>query len=408
MLLVLHPVFALTAIADAITGPILPSLARSFHLSDSESGLLFLGIFSGMAMGALFCRGNYARVLVVGLFALTVACFCFAWISRPVLYPFAFFFGVSVGAPMTAVSMFAGRNYPIRRASVLAILNFTWSAGAMLAPLIAARLLALSSWRTVFIVLACAAGLATIVVSLTIRDTDEAARATRETTGIHNLRLIVVFALFFFLEVGMETMFGAWISTYVLRVTGAGLVLAAAATAIYWTGFLISRGLSALLLMRLSAGRLLWLSVPVALVASLLLIEAHSPRTLAAAILLLGIALAPVFPVGLAVFFDRARHSSDSRFVLAVSGLGASFFPWLAGWISYRAASLRSGLMIGPVTLLAMTILLPLIAARAAARAADSRLTERRLGQLLSIRLGSATFGWHRNSRSALNTGAGC
>lgn len=362
MLVVIHPVFALTAVADAITGPMLPSLARSFHLSDSESGLLFFWIFSGMAAGALLCRGNYARVLTSGLFALTVVCFCFPWIPRQVLYPFAFFFGVSVGAPMTAVSLFAGRNYPIRRASVLSMLNFTWSAGAMLAPLIAARLLALSSWRTVFIVLGSAAGLATVVVGLTIRDTNETARETPETTGPHNLRLIVVFAFFFFLEVGMETMFGAWISTYVLRTTSTSLVLAAAATAIYWTGFLVSRGLSSLLLMHLSPSRLLWFSVPVAWGASVLLIESHSPWSLTLAILLLGIALAPLFPVALAAFLDRARHSSDSRFVLALSGIGASFFPWLVGWVSFGTASLRSGLVVGPVTLLVMTTLLPFIA----------------------------------------------
>jgi fucose permease len=370
MLVVLHPVFALTAVADVITGPMLPSLARSFHLSDSESGLLFFCIFSGMAAGALLCRGNYAHVLMSGLFALTVTCFCFPWIPRPVLYPFAFFFGVSVGAPMTAVSLFAGRNYPIRRASVLTLLNFSWSAGAMLAPLITARLIAVSSWRMAFIVLGCAAGLATIAVSLTIRDTNETARETPETKGLHNLHLLVVFALFFLLEVGMETMFGAWISTYVLRVTGTSFALAAAATAIYWTGFLVSRGLSSLLLIHVSPGRLLWLSAPVALGASVLLIESHSPRSLTLAILLLGIALAPIFPVGLAAFFDRARHSSDTRFVLALSGIGASFFPWLVGWVSFGAASLRSGLVVGPVTLLVMITLLPFTAGRKAPPAA--------------------------------------
>jgi fucose permease len=88
------------------------------------------------------------------------------------------------------------------------------------------------------------------------------------------------------------------------------------------------------------------------------------------AILLLGIALAPIFPVGLAAFFDRARHSSDTRFVLALSGIGASFFPWLVGWVSFGAASLRSGLVVGPVTLLVMITLLPFTAGRKAPPAA--------------------------------------
>ncbi len=362
MLAVLHPVFALTGIADAITGPLLPSLARAFQLSDSQSGLLFFWIFAGMATGALLCRGNYARILGGGLFALSVSCFCFPWISRAMLFPFGFFFGITVGAPMTAVSLFAGRNYASRRAPVLTMLNFAWSGGAMLAPLIAAHLLAVSSWRAVFQALACAAALAAIAASLTIRDHAEAARATPETAGLHNLRLVAVFALFFFLEVGMETMFGAWISTLVLRTTRTSIALAAAAAAIYWTGFLISRGFSSLLLLRFSAGGLLRLSLFVALAASALLVASASPVLLTAAILLIGAALAPIFPVTLAAFFDRARHSSDSRFILALSGFGGSLFPWLAGWVSFHSGSLRSGLLVGPATLLIMVALLPFIA----------------------------------------------
>ena len=370
MLLVLHPIFALTAIADTVVGPLLPSLAQSFHLSDSQSGLLFFWIFAGMAIGALLCRGNYARILTAGLLAMSVSCFCFPWIPRTILYPFALFFGISIGAPMTAISLFVGRNYQIGRASVLTLLNFTWSLGAMLAPLIAARLVAVFSWHVVFLVLACAAGLATFVVNLTIRDTSEKTPNSQETTGLKNLRLVALFALFFFFEVGGETMLGAWISTYVLRVTRTSLTLAAAATAIYWTGFLFSRGVSPLLMLRLSPRRLLRLSVPMALGASLLLIESHSSVSLTAAILLLGVALAPVFPVALAAFFDRARHSSDSRFVLAFSGFGGSLFPWLVGWVSSRTGSLRTGLVVAPIIFMVMIGMLPLITMQKASQTA--------------------------------------
>lgn len=361
MLLVLHPVFALTGIADAIIGPILPSLARTYQLSDSQSGLLFFWIFTGMATGALLCRGDYARILASGLFAMTVGCCCFPWVPRPALYPFVFFFGISIGAPMTATSLFAGRNFPAHRASTLTMLNFTWSAGAMLAPLLAARLLAVSSWHTIYFSLAGVSGLAFLVVAFTIRDSSETARTAPETTGGRNLRLVALFALFFFLEVGMETMFGAWIPTFVLRSARTTMVLAAAAGSIYWTGFLLSRALSPLLLLRVRSGRFLQYALPSALAASLFLVASGLPVLTCTAVLLLGAALAPIFPVALAAFFDRARHSSDSRFVLALSGFGGSVFPWLAGWISSHTGSLQSGLITGPVTLLLMTAMLPLL-----------------------------------------------
>jgi fucose permease len=219
-----------------------------------------------------------------------------------------------------------------------------------------------STWRAVFVLLACASGVATIVVGFTIRDTNEQMHETQETSGLKNLRMVAFFALFFFLEVGMETMFGAWISTYVLRVTHTNLTLAAAATAVYWTGFLVSRGLSSLILLRLSSGRLLRITLPLALAASVLLVESRSLLFLTVAILLLGACLAPTFPVALAAFFDRARHSSDSRFVLALSGFGASLFPWLAGLISSHSG-LGAGLVTGPMTLLIMTGMLPFVTA---------------------------------------------
>ncbi len=361
MLFILHPIFALTGIADATTGPMLPLLAQAYHLSDNQSGQLLFCIFAGMSVGALLCRGDYARILTSGLFGLTISCLCFPLIPRAILYPSGFFFGISVGAPMTATSLFAGRNYPLRRAATLTLLNLTWSAGAMLAPLLAARVLAVFSWGTVYIVLGCASGLACIVASFTIRDTIETARTTRETTGLRNVRMVTLFALFFFLEVGMESMFGAWISTYLLRNTFLGLTLAAAATAIYWTGFLVSRALSPLLLLRLLPNRLLRLCLSAALCAAIFLSASRSPALLIVAILLLGMALAPIFPVALAAFFDRARHSSDTRFILTLSGFGGSVLPWLAGWLSSRTGSLRIGLLVGPVTLLALSAMLPLL-----------------------------------------------
>jgi fucose permease len=361
MLLVLHPVFALTGVADAIAGPMLPSLARVFHLSDSESGVLLFCLFAGMAVGALLCRGNYARILVRGLLAMAITCAAFPWVPRPLLFPFGFFLGVSIGAPMTATSLFAGRNYPARRASTLTLLNFTWSVGAMLAPLFAARMLAVSSWSTVYLVLAGVSLLAAISVHFTIRDSSEAPRAAADATGFRNFKLVSLFAVFFFLEVGMESTFGAWISTYVLRTARTAVTFAAGAAAIYWGGFLLSRALSPLILLRVRPGRLLQAALVTALGAATLLVASSSLSMLALAILLLGMALAPIFPVALAGFFDRARHSSDSRFVLAVSGFGGSVFPGLVGWISAYSGSLRTGLIAGPATLLVMTAILPLL-----------------------------------------------
>lgn len=359
MLWVLHPAIALTGVAESIIGPLLPALARTFHLSDTHSGFLVFCAFAGMASGALLCRGDYARLLTRGFLAMMLTSALFPWISRSILFPYAFLFGVSVGVPMSAVSLFAGRNYKEHRAATLTVLNFSWSLGALLAPLLAGRLLAVATWQAVFLVLAGAAAILAVAAGLFVRDVPEDARITAETTGLRNLRLVALFAAFFFLEVGMESTFGAWLSTYMLRVTGIDIAQAAAATAIFWTGFLASRGFSPLLLLRIRPGSLLRVALPAALAASILLLVTRSSLLMAAAILFLGAALAPIFPVALSAFFDHARHTSDSRYILAFSGFGGSLFPWLVGFISARSGSLRISLVVGPAVLLVMNLMLP-------------------------------------------------
>ena len=176
-----------------------------------------------------------------------------------------------------------------------------------------------------------------------------------------NLRFIGLFAAFFFLEVGIESMYGAWISTYMLRSARTSISLAAAATSIYWMGYLASRGISPFILLRTRPRIVLYAALLAAFGSASALVIARSPLLQVTAILVLGAALAPVFPVALAAFFDRARQSSDTRFILALSGFGGSFFPWTVGWLTARAGSLRAALAVGPVTMLVMFAVLPLL-----------------------------------------------
>lgn len=369
MLVVLHPLFALTGVGCAITGPLLPALAAAFHLTDSQSGLLLFWIYAGMASGALLCRGNYARIIAGGLAALTLACVAFTLVPERLFFAVAYFYGASVSAPLTAVSLFAGRNYPARRAATLSALNFTWSVGAALAPLVVARTIELLNWRAVYGLLAVVSLVFAVAAQLTLRDTEESPRTMPETTGIRNVRMVALFAVFFFLEVGMECTAGAWASSYVLRSTHTSVALAAAASSVFWGGFLSGRGLSPLVLLRVRPARLLQWSLLAALGAATLMVLARGAGPLIAALLLLGLALAPVFPVALAAFFERARQSSDSRFVLALSGFGGAVFPWLAGAVSSRSGSLRAGLLTLPVCFLLMNGMLPLLGISRAALA---------------------------------------
>jgi fucose permease len=361
MLVVLHPVFALTGVLHSIGGPLLPSLAATFYLTDSQSGFLLLAYYAGTSLGALLCGRNLARSITMGFLGLTCVCTLIAGAHRAFLYPLFLLLGISVGLPMTAISMLAGRMFGARSAAPLAFLNFSWSAGALLAPLLAARLLIGHTYRAAYVILAFIAAAAALACWFQLEDVPESAPLQNSLARALNLRIIVLFALLTFLEVGIENTTGSWLATYALRTTGGGGPLAAASTSFYWAGFLASRGLSSLLLLRIDPRRLLRLANGAAFVAAIVLVGYPGTADHAVAMVVLGAALAPIFPLLLARFFATARTSSDSRWVLAVCGFGGSVLPWLTGWVSSQSGSLRLGLITVPAALFLILCLLPLI-----------------------------------------------
>ena len=233
MLAVLHPVFALTGVLHTVGGAVLPSLALRFHLSDSESGLLFLLYFAGTSIGALLCRTRYARTMTAGFAGMFLMCLAVAWSPRLLLAPVFLLLGISVGVPMSAVTLFIGRYFPERCAPLLTFLNFSWSIGALAAPLIAARILMHHSYRTAYIVFAFASAAAAIACGLVLREGPEPARSASDSKTSSAFHLIAIFALAAFLQVGIENTVAAWLPSYALRMAGKGMVLAAASSSFY-------------------------------------------------------------------------------------------------------------------------------------------------------------------------------
>ncbi len=354
---VLHVAFALTGIFQAIGGALLPSLAAAFHLGDSRAGALFLCYFAGTSVGALLCAGRYARMMAIGFLLAALACAGIASTPGGWLPPLFVALGIGVGMTMSAVSMFAGAKYGERSAAPLTLLNFTWSAGALIGPLLAARLLIGHSYRAAYLLLAACALLLAILCAALLQEPQATVRVIRGRT--QRIGWVALFAFLAFLEVGIENTTATWLATFSLRGAEAGPAVAAATSSLYWAGFLASRGLSSLLLMRLRALPVLRGTVLVALLAAALLVGLRGVYARDAAMLVLGAALGPIFPLLLARFFARAADTADSRWVLAICGFGGSVLPWLTGLISSHANSLRMGLAVVPAALLLMACMLP-------------------------------------------------
>jgi fucose permease len=358
-LVVLHAAFALTGILHAAVGALVPSIAMSFHLGDRDSALLFLLYYGGTSIGALLCRWNYARTITLGFVGVVGCCFAVAAAPRQLMPVVFLLLGIGVGVPMSAVSLFAGRAYPDRSAPMLTFLNFSWSAGALAAPLIAARILVHHTYRAAYLLFATFAIAAALACGLFLNEAAENEQPGSETRGSSRWFFVLLFALAAFLEVGVENTAAAWLPTYALREAGKGIAFAAASSALYWFGFLASRAICSFVLMHLAPGQVFRAAVFTAIASGLLLAAAMSGPGRGAAMFLLGAALAPNYPLVIAGSLARVRRTSDSRWVMATAGFGGSVLPWMAGMISAHTGSLRMGILVIPAALVLMMFVIP-------------------------------------------------
>ena len=147
------------------------------------------------------------------------------------------------------------------------------------------------------------------------------------------------FALLAFLYVGIEASVGNWMSTYATRTTAWTFAGSTLAVAVFWAALLLGRATTPAILA--------WCRNAVFIARQWLLPWPASYccwRRTALAILagsaLTGVALAPIFPLILALFLAEIGGSRNAGWVFAVAGLGGAVLSWLTGidfhrhWIS--------------------------------------------------------------------------
>ena len=157
--------------------------------------------------------------------------------------------------------------------------------------------------------------------------------------------VVVPFALFLFLYVGVETSVGGWAATYAQRDSGGGAWFLA--SLLFWVGMLGGRGMAAgggaaSRSAAYSAAARCW---PQPLSPRGRRSRPHGRSPL---VLVIGLGLAPLYPTGVAVFAERlgAAGMAAAGPVFALSGLGGAAIPWLVGIASAHFGALQAGLCV--------------------------------------------------------------
>ena len=354
----LHFGFALTGIGTVLLGSILPRLSAEWHLRDRDAGLLLLVQFATSASGALLVRRNLWKALACGYGLMGGGAIGIFLLQQKSLPAFGVY-GLGLGLAMTATNMLTGRRYPQRMGAALALLNFSWSAGAVACPLLVAQFLHHATSDAAFAVvglLALPFGLLPLLGDRSYLDAST--RAGSAPPGMREATTILYFATLAFLYVGMEASIGNWMSTYATRATAWTFAGSTLAVAIFWAALLLGRAITPAILTWVPERVLYRASVFATIAGVLLLLAAHRPLTILAGSALSGLALAPLFPLILALFLEEIGSSRNAGWVFAVAGLGGAVLSWLTGTISSGTGSLRIGLTVpGAAALLMLAMI---------------------------------------------------
>lgn len=364
--IILHIIFFLSGIATVLIGQVLPILSRQFSLNDLQLSYFFPAQFAGSLFGT-FLTGRFARqgdqivATVAGGFAMTLGLLLMN-IDALQFCLFGFFVnGIGIGLTLPSINMKVVEIESSRSGAALSILNFCWGVGAIISKPFVDAFSTPNSIGITTIVLAVALFLPTLLLIFTKMDKPILTDKTDDSSDISiwTLPLAWMIALFNFIHVGFESGIGGWLTTYTERVEGGTAVGWLSPTLLYFSFFVIGRGIAPLLFKRLDETKMLFLGLVIVLVGVTTVLFAQDVSLLSIGAVISGFGTSWIFPANIARFshaFGRAAIRKATPLFICGT-LGATFITWLIGYVSERSGNLRTGMLLLAASIVLLVVL---------------------------------------------------
>lgn len=346
---------SLTGAGTVMLGVLLPIFSQKWGLRDDAAGFLLFLQFSGSALGAIFTSADRVRSLMRGYGMLVASVCALAFATRHTAFPMFFFFGLGLGMTMTATSLLFSDRWGDDRAAKLEALNFAWSAGAAVAPMLFLPFLEGANLHNLFFVFGVLFLLLLAWVIVGERRTQPCIRIEETSPVIRTAPMLLTQLLILAMcSVGVEASLNGWLTTYSHRASPQGVAHAALTTSLFWIGVVLSRlAFSTRLLAKIGRfGALQWNMWGLAASVGMLIVTNNLAVILVASGLA-GIFIGPLYPLVLSYLLE---HSSRG-WIFAVAGTGSAILPWMTGVLSARFGSLHFGLLAPCAAVLLMIVL---------------------------------------------------
>jgi MFS transporter, FHS family, glucose/mannose:H+ symporter len=352
-------------------GAVLPSVIVRFGIDKAAAGALFLlmsfGILAGsLVFGPIVDRYGYKSLLLgaVALIAAGLEGIAFApslAMLRVAIALFGFGGGIINGGANALVADISAEE----RGANLNLLGVFFGVGAMGVPFALGTLTGSFTHATLIAAVGALVLVPLVVIAVTSFPAPKqeqgfpiaaAGRLAREP-------LLLLMGLMLFLESGMEITVGGWTSTFVKEALAVSERSALILLSLYWMGMMLSRLALGAILRRVSAFRVLYCCLTLALIGIALLLSSDTVAMAALGVFLVGAGLAATFPTVLGFVGDRYATLSGTAFSVAIAMalVGGMLLPYGAGVLGERYG-LRASLLIVPAALLTLALLLGILA----------------------------------------------
>jgi fucose permease len=336
-------------------GPLLPALSARWALSDTQSGNLVSAQFFGSLLGTvlsgpLVARLAFRRAMVLGVAIMSAGVAALVSGSYLTAAVSVFCYGAGIGLTVPTANLLVARSSGPQRSASLNLLNFFWSAGAVVCPFLLAAVLARGGIEAFLLLLVGV--LAVLIVAFLLAPVPhteaEANSRSSETAGHLRTSLMVLFAALFFLYVGTESALGSWLATYAKRSGHRDGSAWITVPAYFYGALLLGRLAASWALKRIS-------DLTQARLASLLaaggvaaLLYSRSTPGIAATAAIIGLGLSTLYPIAIALASVGLGAAAERIMgtLFAFSTLGGACIPWIVGYVSTHSGSLRTALLV--------------------------------------------------------------
>jgi fucose permease len=359
----LYVEFVLTGIVTTLLGPMLPSLAHRFSISQADAGTFFVAQFSGSAVGAIFSNLRLRRSLIVGLALISTGVGTAAYGNLATSHLSVFIYGIGLGLVIPATNMLVAQSSSEGRGARLNLLNFAWGAGATASPILIAAGLRWSGLANVLSFIAVCSAITWMLILLSTPPTSEPADL-QENNKDEDTRVLLPFLLLcamLFLYVGIENAVGGWIAALMAQLGRITEAASALSVFFFWGALLLGRAVAPAILKRYSEAAVHRAGLILAAAGAAILMLAQTPNMVRAGSVMAGLGLAPVFALTISLLAEQEERSRRRAggWVFALGGMGGAALPWLSGRVASLRGSIHSGYSV-PImaTILFLAILL--------------------------------------------------